>query len=113
MKQTINDRVISFVSEWLSCDVHKLYMDTRIGEDLGVDGDDAIELLEEYSKRFSVDLSEFPYNDYFGPEAGSNPLHFLIVIIHSLFNKKRKRLNTLCIRDLIEGAERKILRINR
>jgi arsenate reductase len=103
--QTIENDVISFISDWLSCNIKKLSLDTRIGEDIGVDGDDAIELLEEYSKRFSVDISCFPYNEYFGPEAGINPFTFL----YYLFTKKHGNLKTLYIRDLVEGAKKKTL----
>jgi len=73
--QTEEHNVISFISELLSA--KSLSLETRIGEDLGVDGDDAVELLEEYSKRFSVDISNFSFDDYFGPEVGFNPFYFL------------------------------------
>lgn len=33
--------------------------------DLGIWGDDAIELLERYSKRFGVSLAEFPFTEHF------------------------------------------------
>jgi acyl carrier protein len=103
--QIIERDVISFLGEWLSCDDKKLGLDTRIGEDLGVDGDDAVELLEEYSKRFSVDISNFPFNEYFGPEVGSNPISFL----YCLFVKNPGNLKTLYIRDLVEGTKRKVI----
>ncbi|MCH7499446.1 MAG: DUF1493 family protein [Nitrospinae bacterium] len=101
----LEEDVISFLSEWLSCSDRSLNLDTRIGEDLGVDGDDAVEVLEEYSKRFSVDISSFPFNDYFGPEVGFNPLYFLI----SIFSSNRSKFKSLYICDLVEGAEKKAL----
>ena len=102
------EEVISFIREWLGCSEKNLSLDTRIGQDLGVDGDDAIELLEEYSRRFSVDLSEFQYNDYFGPEAALNPF-YLIYHLFIWLTKNRTILKPLYIRDLVEGAKKKIL----
>jgi hypothetical protein len=36
--------------------------------DLGVDGADGRELIEEFGKTFSVDLSDFRSDNHFGPE---------------------------------------------
>lgn len=35
---------------------------------LGIDGDDAYELILMYEKEFHVDLSKFLYSDYFNSE---------------------------------------------
>ena len=105
--QTTEDKIITFLKEWLGCD-KELNINNSIGEDLYVDGDDGIELLEEYSKRFSVDISGFPFDDYFGPEGGSNPFNFFL----NLFKKNPGNLKTLYIRDLVEGVEKKVFTNN-
>jgi hypothetical protein len=46
---------------------------------MGIDGDDAVELIEEFSERFGVDMSGFVCSRYFGPEAAWNPLIFLLL----------------------------------
>ena len=37
--------------------------------DLGIDGDEAVALLESFAERFDVDFSGFRYDDHFGQEA--------------------------------------------
>src|SRR5262249_29332806 len=66
-------RIIEFVSEMTSIRVERLFTGTRLQWDCGVDGDDASELMVEFSRRFSVDLSDFRFDRYFGPEAAFNP----------------------------------------
>lgn len=41
---------------------------TQIEKDLGVTGDDAEELIQEFSKVFNVDLSNFLFSQYFNDE---------------------------------------------
>ena len=38
---------------------------------LGIGGDDAAELMEEYARTFDVDMSEFKPSEYYGPEAAT------------------------------------------
>lgn len=58
--------------------------ETRLGADLGIDGDDASELLEDVVVAFDIDVSEFKYDDYFGPEGLS--VFFPIYLILRLLN---------------------------
>lgn len=54
----------------------QIHRDSRIQDDLGVTGDDAVELLEAVHERYSTDLSQFPFDDYFGPE-GCPPISYI------------------------------------
>lgn len=51
----------------------KIHAGSRLLQDLGMDGDDAIAFFEEYQKRFEVDITplEAAWDDYFGPEVSS------------------------------------------
>ena len=62
----------------------------RLSEDLGMDGDDAAEFLQEYSKKFNVDLSAMNFEEYFAGE-GINPVYVLTY----LFGKKKYKSVTL------------------
>ena len=42
--------------------------DTKIEDDLGVSGDDAVDFIIAYGKFFNVDVSNFKVADYFSPE---------------------------------------------
>lgn len=48
---------------------------TTLQRDLGVDGDDADEIMSEYFSTFDVDGSQFDFDDYFGTEV-FNPFLF-------------------------------------
>lgn len=43
---------------------------TSINIDLGVDGDDGVDLIKDFGKEFSIDISSFNHDEYFGPELG-------------------------------------------
>jgi acyl carrier protein len=43
--------------------------ETLIEDDLGVTGDDAAELILEYSKKYNVDISNFIFTKYFNEES--------------------------------------------
>lgn len=60
--------VKAFVAMQASFNFEDLSLQTRLSEDLGVDGDDAVEFLEKFSEEFNVDLSSFPYNRHFTSE---------------------------------------------
>lgn len=60
--------VLKLVAECAGVDVEQISLDTAINLDLGVDGDDAAELLEAFSSRFAVDLATFRFDRYFGSE---------------------------------------------
>ncbi len=79
----------------------QLTSSTRLGHDLGVDGDDAAELMQAFAQRFQADLSEFEFELHFGPEAGFNPfiyLYWLIVKPHEL------KSVPITVEDLTEAA---------
>ena len=46
----------------------KITLMTEINNDLEFVGDDADYLIQDFSKRFKVNMSEFPFSKYFVPE---------------------------------------------
>lgn len=74
---------------------------TKLYEDLKIDGDDAFELLQAFSEKFNVDMSEFKYNEYFAPEGID-----IIGVLSRLFkDKEKKKLKSLTLADLEEAAK--------
>jgi hypothetical protein len=51
---------------------------TRLFHDMRIYGDDADELIAEYSKRFEVDVSSFRIQEYF-PDEGDSFFHNLFM----------------------------------
>ena len=100
---TIEDRVKSLVAQQTAIRIEKLSLQTELGKDLGVDGDDAVELLSKFSEEFQVDLSTFQFDKYFGPEAGIDPIWALI----SFLDASRRKLEPVTIQDLVDAAKAK------
>lgn len=98
--------VIAFVAEYRNEPESRLMAETAVNDDLGVDGDDGIEFLEAFSARFAVDLSAFPHDQYFGPEASATPLSFIEAITLRLTTGRWSKLSPLKLRQLAEAVER-------
>jgi acyl carrier protein len=104
MEDDVYLRVRDFVAARLGERKERLSEDSRLLQDLGVDGADAVELLEAFSETFGVDMMQFPLSKYFGPEAGFDPFYYLYSL---LFKKQRWRPAPLTLKDLANAAKRK------
>jgi acyl carrier protein len=122
----VDEEIIALISEQIGVPESQINTDSVINGKLGVDGDDAYDLLLAYQKKFSVDLSNFTFRDHFGSEGvpfsftvviltlglafgywqwGAIP--FAIVILSGYFNAIQEWLHPtgpLYVRDLIEAA---------
>jgi len=99
-------QVTAFVAELVGIDRHRLHLRSTIFGDLGVDGEDAAELMEEFARSFHVDLSGYDHWRYFGPE-GFNPVATLWVGLRQLAglsSEEAAGLDPLTIRDLVAAA---------
>ena len=74
MSIELSEPLVTFLRKELRLPSSPLSATTRLLQDLGVDGDDGVELIQRFGQRFDVDLSEFQPSRHFGPEAGGNPL---------------------------------------
>jgi acyl carrier protein len=70
---------------------------SSINGDLGVDGDDAYELLVHLANETGADFAEFPYDDYFGSEAAG---YEMVQAIRRLLRGEKKVWLRLSVRDL-------------
>ncbi len=73
MSIELSQPLVTFLCEELKVPPSRLSATTRLFQDLGVDGDDGVELIQNYGLLFSVDLSGFQPTLHFGPEAAGNP----------------------------------------
>ena len=101
MKSETLQEVIHLVAEQTGVSPSRITASTRIGEDLGVDGDDASDLLTAFASRFHVDLAGFEFARHFGPEAGWSPFYAL----YCLFTG-RGRLEPVTVEQLADAAQR-------
>lgn len=96
----IEEQVKRFIAEQTCTRIEKLSLKTELLEDLGVDGDDAFELLQRFSEEFKVDLSTFQFDQYFGSEGGAD----LFVLLASIIFGKNNNLKSVTIEDLVSAA---------
>jgi hypothetical protein len=64
---------------------------------LGIDGDDAIDLISKFGQEFNVDMETFDFNRYFGSE-GCNPF---LILFPSWWQSKFKPITIV---DLVRAA---------
>ena len=100
MRNKSND-VVKFIADFIGVKANKISSESRIYEDLKVDGDDAIELIFEFAKHFEVDMEGFEPKKYFAPEGID-----LIGALLGLF-KKNKKLEPLKVSHLVDAANKK------
>jgi acyl carrier protein len=68
LKKNTFEKIQAFIVEKIGVDELEVTRDTLLQDDLGVYGDDALELLIAFSNKFNVDISMFPIDDYFKGE---------------------------------------------
>ncbi len=74
----LKTEVIQFVSQSVEAPIDRIDAATRLREDLGLDGYDAIEFFKGFSRKFDADLSKMDFRKHFGLGAGWNPLWSLL-----------------------------------
>lgn len=92
--------LFQFVKEQSGTSDIVINMDTRLEDDLGVYGDDAVDFMLAYGKHYNVDVSKFMAADYFSGE-GSGILSY---IINRLFGIPEKR-KTFTVGHLYKGIQ--------
>jgi acyl carrier protein len=106
MKDKFLNEIKAFVAKEWSEPKDGLSAQTSLNDDLGMDGDDGVEFMLAFSKHFAVDLSSFPHNKYFGPEAAANPISLIICAVRRVTTGRWNNLSPLTLQDLAEAAER-------
>lgn len=87
----MNAELKDFIIEQIGVDSDEVTDTALIEDDLGVYGDDAIDFIISYGKRFNVDVSKFMAADYFSAE-GDTVLPLLIRLFTGKPEPKRKGL---------------------
>jgi hypothetical protein len=95
----LTDQVMEMIADRTQCNRSKLRPEADLFLDLGVDGDDAEDLLHRFREGLGVNLEALQFGRHFGPEA-FNPLVFLLP---GWWRSKRQRI-PVTIADLVEAA---------
>ncbi len=111
MNKDIDDRVIDFVANYVGIDANEVNKGTTVNDELGVDGDDGMDMLESFSKEFDVDISSVK-DIYFGPEGLNLSVVFYPILrfmgILMLVDTKQKHIRPLTVSTMIESAKNKV-----
>jgi hypothetical protein len=79
---SLEENVLTFVRHrWPLPRRHNLSLETRITQDLGMDGDDAVEFFKDFGGKFNVDFADLHlrWEQHFAPE-GSGSLGAVVVL---------------------------------
>lgn len=112
MERELIDRVLAFVATKAGVSRNKVSLDSRLGSDLGLDGDDALELLEYFGKKFKVSINDIDFEKYFNEE---NDIWGVQNFINKLFRKNKyidKKNNEIYVSQLIDSLRTGRLTLN-
>lgn len=99
MNDDMFNKLKSFIIEETGVEENEVTRETRIENDLGITGDDAIDFLLAYGKAFHVDVSKFMAADYFDGEG----YEILPTIFRMFTGKKKKQNKILTVAHLEKG----------
>lgn len=99
MSEKILNEVISLIEEKMGRYRKPITRETCLEKDIGMTGDDAVEFLLDYGKKFNVDLSGFDIRKYFTPEGDT----ILPMFIRMFTGKKELKQKELTVGDLEKG----------
>lgn len=94
---SIADEVKQCIAGFTGISTEILKDETSLFHDLGMDGDDAHDFIQEFASRFQVDLTDFVFSDYFGAEAAIHPLTLLTGVLGLSATQQFKRLEVKCL----------------
>lgn len=101
-------QISSFLVKKTGRDARLIHPKSRLYQDLGIDGVEGVELIEDFSMEFSVDIGNLDLSKHFGPEM---PLIPLLWLYWRIFNpgklNKRGQWKMIPITplDLFESAK--------
>jgi acyl carrier protein len=111
MDKDLETRVKAFVARERATNFDDLNLDSTLFGDLGTDGADGWELIEDFGKEFDVDLSGFDPAKHFGPECGADLGTLIVWFVEEVLRRRDPHevwgLNPITIRDLVKSAEKK------
>jgi len=107
MTADLETRVRAFVGEYVDRERKSITDRTTLYGDLGIYGDEAIDLFEDFRQLFHVDCSELQLSRHF--DAEGIPVWFPICWLTLVFCRgtpeERRGFEPICVSDLIAAAK--------
>lgn len=104
LDETLESRIIDFVARQTAEPTHRLTLLVDLRKDLGVEGDEAEELMTQFAQEFDVDMRDFQFSKYFGPEA---PFSLIWYLYMKFFEPRLLKFTPLTVADLVQSARQK------
>lgn len=98
------DELEAFITETTGIYCAHFDENTELEKDLRIWGDDAYEFLQEFSKVFDVDISNFTFSDYFREEGD-----FTLTIFLNFLTRQKVHRKALQIKHLLKAVETQVL----
>lgn len=96
------DEIADLVARTADAPRERVNASTRLFSDLGMDGDDAHDVMQAFCARYPVDMSTFHWRRYFGDEGWSMGQPAVVLVLQAASRSFRERWATA------ERAEREI-----
>lgn len=100
------DRFVQVVSEVTGLAPEKLTDDKSLCRDLGIAGADGYDLLDKLSEEYGISWGDFDSIEWFGPEAGFNPLAYFRAVLDGDQVKQLERDRRFTLGHLRQVCER-------
>lgn len=85
----LEEHIVALVAEERGTEGSRIDLDSSLAQDLGMDGDDAVEFFKEFGEKFDVDLTALGghWNQHFTSEGclGGPPLGCVVVVVAAAF----------------------------
>jgi acyl carrier protein len=107
MNADLSERVLQMIADQTSCRLSQLRPETDLFQDLGVDGDDALELLIRLRDEFAINMDDVQFKRHFSSEPHLfNPWLSLSLLLPRRWRWPpwRQERIPVVVADLIEAA---------
>jgi len=100
MSTEVFQKIKAFIVNETGVKASKITFDAELENDLGISGDDTVDLLTAFSEEFNVDISKFRAADYISPEGDA----ILPEIIRTFTGEKLPARKSLRVEHLEKAA---------
>jgi hypothetical protein len=103
MLNELTQQILEMVARRSGVQVGSICLETRLLHDLGIDGDDAEEFIDEFARVYGVDMAGFKFLDHFGPELWWR-------FVPTFFGRRPKDYalkRPIAVEDLVRSVERR------
>jgi hypothetical protein len=101
---SVFEQIVALISRRTGIPAAEVRLNARLLHDLGITGDDAEELLDEFAGLFEVDMEEFSFDEYFTDEPSVLHLCWVLGVKKRPIWENKKELT---VSELLEAARRR------